>query len=233
MIIVTDAHVSKARGNDTAFFHMLAAIENTEHDLIFLGDIFDLCIALPRYETEIHHHFTSWCREQKKNRTIGFLEGNHEFYLASHRAEAFTWCSNDAWWQDEAGTVYVHGDQINRRDTNYLRFRKLGKNRISRYILRWLPFGPNIADSLKKGLKNTNMQSRLQIPWDEIKSFADNRFAEGVDTIFVGHFHREYGYGNQESKKMYLLPDWLGTQKVSLFQKNPLKISTRPWRELL
>ena len=233
MIIVTDAHVSKARGNDTAFFQMLAAVEKTEHDLILLGDIFDLWIALPRYETEIHHHFVSWCREQKKRRTIGFLEGNHEFYLASQRAEAFTWCSNDAWWRDDAATAYVHGDQINRKDTSYLRFRKLSKNRISRYILGCLPFGPKFADSLKEGLKNTNPQSRLQIPWDEIKSFADNRFAEGIDTIFMGHFHREYCYGNHESKKMYLLPDWLGKQKVALFQKNPQKISIRPWRELL
>jgi len=233
MIIVTDAHVSKARGNDTAFNKMLTALENTEHDLIFLGDIFDLWVALPRYETGIHRNFLSWCREQKKHRTVGFLEGNHEYYLASQRAEAFTWCSNDAWWQDDAGTLYVHGDQINRKDRNYLLFKKLSKNSIARYILRSLPFGPKIADSLKAGLKKTNQQARLQIPWDEIKFFADNRFAEGVDTIFMGHFHQEYCCANQESKNLYLLPDWLGTQKVALFEKNPRKLSTRPWRELL
>jgi UDP-2,3-diacylglucosamine hydrolase len=233
MIIVTDAHVSKARGNDTAFYKMLEAIESTEHDLIFLGDIFDLWIALPRYETDIHINFISWCREQKKKRTIGFLEGNHEYYLASQRAEAFTWCSNDAWWKDDAGTLYVHGDQINRQDKNYLRFRKLSKNSISRYILRSLPFGPNVSDSLKKGLRKTSKEYRLQIPWDDIKFFADKRFAEGVNTIFMGHFHQENSYRNQESKKIHLLPDWLGTQKVTLFQKNPLKISIRPWRELL
>ena len=233
MIIVTDAHVSKARGNDTEFFQMLAAIESTAHDLIFLGDIFDLWIALPRYQTNIHNNFISWCREQKKNRTIGFLEGNHEYYLANQKAEAFTWCSNDAWWQDDAGTLYVHGDQINRRDKKYLCFRKLSKNSIAKYILRSLPFGPKISDALKKGIKKTNKQHRLQLPWDEIIFFADNRFAEGADTIFMGHFHQEYCYDNQESKKIFLLPDWLGTQKVALFQKDPLKISTRHWRDLL
>ncbi len=233
MIIVTDAHISKARGNDTAFFKMLKAIESTEHDLIFLGDIFDLWIALPRYETDIHNKFISWCLEQKKNRTIGFLEGNHEYYLASQRGQAFTWCSNDAWWQDDAGTLYVHGDQINRKDRNYLLFKKLSKNSVSKYILQYLPFGPMIADSLKEGLKKTNSQLRLQLPWDDIKFFADNRFAEGIDTIFMGHFHQEYCYANQELKKLYVLPDWLGTQKIARFQKNPIKISTRHWSELL
>ena len=233
MIIVSDAHISKARGNDTAFFKMLGAIESTEHDLIFLGDIFDLWVALPRYETDIHNNFISWCLAQKKNRTIGFLEGNHEYYLANQRAESFTWCSNDAWRQDDAGTLYVHGDQINRQDKNYLRFRKLSKNSIAKYILRSLPFGPKIAFSLKARLKKTNSQFRLQLPRDDIKLFADNRFAEGIDTIFMGHFHQEYCYANQESKKLYVLPDWLGTQKVALFQKNPITITTRHWSELL
>jgi UDP-2,3-diacylglucosamine pyrophosphatase LpxH len=233
MIIITDAHVSKARGNHAAFFKMLEAIESTEHDLIFLGDIFELWIALPRYEEDIHLKFIAWCLEQKNSRAIGFLEGNHEYYLASQRAQAFTWCSNDAWWQDDAGTLFVHGDQVNRKDRNYLAFKKLIKNRISNFILRRLPFGPKIAESIKKRLKKTNIEFRLKIPRDEIKFFADNKFAEGVDTIFVGHFHQEYCYRNQESKKLYVLPDWLGTQKVTLYQKNPKKISTKHWRELL
>ncbi len=229
MIIITDAHVSKARGNDTEFYQMLEAIESTEHDLVFLGDIFDLWVALPRYETDLHNKFIAWCLEQKKNRSIGFLEGNHEYYLASQRAEAFTWCSNDAWWQDDAGTLYVHGDQINRKDRNYLLFKKLIKNWVSRYILQYLPFGPRITESIKKGLKKSNTEFRIQVPWDELKFFADNRFAEGADTIFMGHFHQEYCYRNPESKKMFVLPDWLSTQKVTFYQKNPKNISIIKW----
>ncbi|CAB1058926.1 hypothetical protein D1BOALGB6SA_3684 [Olavius sp. associated proteobacterium Delta 1] len=232
MIIITDAHISKARGNHTAFFTMLAAIERTEHDLIFLGDIFDLWIALPRYEDDIHIKFIAWCLEQKNRRTIGFLEGNHEFFLASQRAEAFTWCSNDAWWQDGAGTLWVHGDQINRRDRAYLAFKKLSKNHMAKLILRSLPYGPEITKSVKRGLKKRNNTFRMQVPWDEIKFFANNRFAAGVDTIFMGHFHQAYCYRNQESKKLYLLPGWLNTQEVTLYQKNPSTISTMPWRKL-
>lgn len=233
MIIITDAHISKARGNHTAFFKMLAAIERTEHDLILLGDIFDLWIALPRYEEDLHIKFTAWCQEQKHRRTIGYLEGNHDFFLASQRAEAFTWCSNGAWRQDEAGILFVHGDQINRKDLKYLALRKLTKNSMTKYILRYLPYGPDIAKSFKRGLKKTNKQFRIQIPLDEIKFFADNRFAEGIDIGFVGHFHQEYCYQNRESKKLFVLPDWLATQKITLYQKNPKKITMMHWKELL
>lgn len=233
MIIVTDAHISKARGNHTAFFTMLEAIERTEHDLIFLGDIFDLWIGLSRYEEDLHIKFIAWCLEQKDRRTIGYLEGNHEYYLANQRAQAFTWCSPDAWRQDDAGILFVHGDQINRKDRNYLALKKLINNSMTKYFLRFLPYGPDIAKSFKRGLKKTNKKFRMQIPQDEIKFFADNRFAEGIDTIFVGHFHQEYCYRSRESKKLYVLPDWLATQKITLYQKNPQKISTMHWRKLL
>jgi UDP-2,3-diacylglucosamine pyrophosphatase LpxH len=211
---------------------MLEAIAKTQYDLIFLGDIFELWIALARYEEDIHIEFTAWCMEQKNYRTIGFLEGNHEYYLTSQRAYAFTWCSNDTWRQDESGTLFVHGDQINRRDIRYLTFRNLIKNSISKFMLWGLPFGPKIAESVERGLKKTNTNFRIQIPQDEIKCFADTRFAAGVSTIFVGHFHQEYCYCKEESKKLYVLPDWLGTQKITLFQKYRKTISIMHWREL-
>ena len=233
MIIVTDAHISKSRANHAAFFKMLAAIERTEHDLVLLGDIFDLWIALPRYEEDLHIKFATWCLEQKDRRTIGYLEGNHDFFLASQRAETFTWCSNGAWRQDDDGILFVHGDQINRKDLKYLSFRKLTKNSIVKLILRYLPYGPDIAKSFKRELKKTNKKFRIHIPLDEIKFFADSRFAEGIDIGFVGHFHQEYCYNNPESKQFYVLPDWLATQKITLYQDNPKKISTMHWRELL
>ena len=233
MIIVTDAHVSKARNNHRPFFDMLATIETTEHDLIFLGDIFDLWIALPGYERDIHLDFTAWCREQKNQRTIGFVEGNHEFYLSSQRANDFSWCSNGTWRMDGAGIIFAHGDQINRKDKKYLVFKKLVKNNLTKTLLKHLPSGPEFADSIKRGLKKTNKKFRKQIPRDEIKFFADRRFAEGINTIFVGHFHQEYCYQNPDSKKLYTLPDWLSTRKITLYHKNFRKISIQHWKELV
>ena len=232
MIIITDSHVSKAQGNHIAFFNMLDALEKNNQDLIFLGDIFDLWIALPRYEEDIHHSFLSWCQNQKNHRTIGYMEGNHEFYLAEERSQAFTWCSKDSWWRDDENALFVHGDRINRKDKNYLSFRKLTKNRIVKFIIRSLPLSPGLFEAFKRGLKKTNMKFRKHLPRGEIKHFAESRFSEGVDTIFAGHFHREYLYCNHESKKMYLLPDWLSTQKVTFYSRSQKKITFIHWKEI-
>ena len=232
MIIVTDAHISKARGNHTAFFDMLAAVEKTEHDLIFLGDVFDLWIALPAFEDDLHAEFLTWCRKRKHSHTVGFMEGNHEFFLASQRAQSFSWCSQDAWRRDDAGTLFAHGDQINRRDKKYLAFRKLAKNNFAKFLLQKLPNGPAAAASIKKVLDKNDNNRRLVIPWDEIEHFAEFWFAAGVTSVFMGHFHREYCYRGQESKELHILPDWLSTQKVALYQQNPKKIKLLHWKEL-
>ena len=228
MIIITDSHVSKTKGNHATFFKMLEALGKNNQDLIFLGDIFDLWIALPRYEEDIHHDFISWCHDQKKYRTIGYLEGNHEYYLADEKAGAFTWCSKDAWWRDDAGVMFVHGDLINRKDKNYLSFRMLVKNKVTKFIIRSLPLTPKFIDSIKEASKKTNLKFRTHLPEEEIKFFAESRFAESVDTIFVGHFHQEYIYRNHEAKKLYVLPDWLSTQKVVFYHRGGYAPSSTP-----
>jgi UDP-2,3-diacylglucosamine hydrolase len=232
MIIVADSHISKARGNHTAFFDMLAAVEKTGHDLIFLGDIFDLWIALPAFEDDLHAEFLAWCRKRKHGHTVGFMEGNHEFFLASQRTQSFSWCSQDAWRRDDAGTLFAHGDQINRRDKKYLAFRKLAKNNFAKFFLQRLPRGPAAAASIKKVLDKNDSNRRLVMPWDEIERFAEFWFAAGVTSVFMGHFHREYCYRGQESQELHVLPDWLSTQKVALYQQNPKKITLLHWKEI-
>ncbi len=232
MILITDAHISKAAGNHATFFRMLGSLEKNNQDLIFLGDIFDLWVALPRYEQDIHRDFVAWCREQKKHRTIGFMEGNHEYFLARHRAPAFSWCSAEAWRRDDAGTLFVHGDQINRRDRNYLAFRKLLKNRVAKLILNSLPWGPRFAVSCKQRLMQINTDFRCHLPREEIRVFAESRFAEGADPIFMGHFHREYIYRNPGSKSLYVLPDWFSTQKVTVFDQKSKKATYLHWKQI-
>ena len=74
MIIIADAHIDESRGNESVFFQMLDAIEKTDQDVVFLGDIFELWIALPHYEKGSHRSFLTWCETQKRRRTVGFMQ---------------------------------------------------------------------------------------------------------------------------------------------------------------
>ena len=215
LILITDAHVSKARGNAPAFFRLLDALARYDDDLIFLGDIFDLWVALPRYENELHRRFLSWCRRQKKRRAIGFLEGNREFFVTASHTAAFSWCVSGPWHQDRYGNLFCHGDQINRLDFRYLSFRRLSKNRWSRLLLQALPLGPALAEHLKRRLKHTNPTFRRRLPIDQIERFAEARFREGARTVFAGHFHRSHTYYSPGGGQMHALPAWMTTGCVS------------------
>jgi UDP-2,3-diacylglucosamine pyrophosphatase LpxH len=232
MIIVADAHISRIRKNHHAFFDMLAAVEKTDHEIVFLGDIFDLWVALPGYEDDLHGAFVSWCRRRKKVQGVGFMEGNHEFFLADQRSRDFTWCSQAPWRRGEDGTLFVHGDRINRRDKKYLVFRGVTKSSLARWILQNLPCGPPVTAFIRKRLERSGNVHRTTIPWNAIEAFAQSRFAEGAATVFVGHFHREYRLGGEASKALYMLPDWSGTQKIAVYQKHPRKIQMMHWKAL-
>ena len=76
------------------------------------------------------------------------------------------------------------------------------------------------------------MEFRLQLPQNEIELFAESRFSEGVDTIFVGHFHQEFLYRNPESKALFVVPDWFSTQKVTVYHSDSKEITLIHWKEL-
>ena len=231
MIIIADAHIDEACGNDADFFRMLHALENNDHDVVFLGDIFDLWIALSRYEKNSHRQFLSWCQEQKAHRSIGFIEGNHEYYVAQEKQNYFSWCSDSAHWQDDKGNLFCHGDQINLYDKNYLRFRRFAKNKIMKSILRYLPFGPSIGELLKIQLKKTNLEFRKRLPETQITRFADDRFSNGAHTIFVAHFHQEYLYRNAEAGALYVIPGWFRSKHVTVYDTESKRVTSHHWHE--
>jgi UDP-2,3-diacylglucosamine pyrophosphatase LpxH len=215
MILIADSHINPDKGNDTEFFEMLRHFEKTTDDLVFLGDIFDLWIALPRYESDIHVRFLSWCEKQKAQRTVGFIEGNHEFFLARRWAYRFSWCTDASWYRDGKGNLFAHGDRINREDRNYLLFRRLTKNGVSQSVIRHMPFGPRLAAWVKRKLKHTNLMYRGYLPEEEILHFAGNQFDRGVEKIFLGHFHTQWSHALETGKEVFILPPWLNTGIVT------------------
>ena len=219
MIIVSDAHIDESLDNQTEFFRMLRALEKSDEDLVFLGDIFDLWIALPRYELRVQQRFLSWCSAQKKYRRIGFIEGNHEYFLAAERRDFFTWCSDGPYQRDGKGNLFCHGDQINRRDRKYLCFRKMAKTGLTKTGLRLLPFGPEFVEQLKARLKLTNFEFRYRLPLEELEHFALNRFDSGDRIIFVGHFHQVHRFRGPDGRNLYTVPSWSKKGMITHFEE--------------
>lgn len=226
MLIVTDAHVSAANGNQEEFAEMLSALERFEGEIVFLGDIFDLWIGLTRYEEPAQRAFVAWCANRGG---VGFVEGNHEFYVVRRHRAAFAWSSD--WGRRSGGLLFVHGDLINRADHKYLRWRKLSKNAAMRWFVRCLPFGTRLVQRVKRKMKKTNMAFRLHLPEEALSQYCRDRSAEGVTRIFVGHFHQAFAC-EHGGCHLTVLPDWFSTGMITAYDRDTGALQSAPWRQL-
>ena len=233
LILIADAHISQTRGNVDTFFEMLTVLARCNGDVVFLGDIFDLWIALPRYENACHHRFLSWCRTQKSVRNIGFIEGNHEFFLAQGHSAAFTWCTHRPWWLDDEGNLFCHGDRINRHDRYYLAFRQCTKNPIAKILIQGMPLGPRLVNDIKQRLKQTNKAFRKTLPLDQLRTFAEARFAQGAARVFLGHFHQAFQYHGQQGGALHTLPDWFSREWISVLPADRSILQQGYWQDIL
>ncbi|NOY81816.1 MAG: hypothetical protein GXP31_12540 [Kiritimatiellaeota bacterium] len=207
MLLVADAHVSVENGNVDSFFAMLDRIADTDEGVVFLGDILELWIGLPRYETDLHRRFLAWCRKQCDRRTVGFVEGNHEFFVARHHADAFSWCAAREYRDGEC--LYAHGDLIDAADRGYRLFRALTKNGAAHWLLAHAPGIPALVGRIKSGMERRSRRCAKHVPERDAARFAEACFAQGIRLVATGHFHRFHQYvsGNGVNR-LIVTPAW-------------------------
>ena len=187
-LMIADAHLT-CLGPEDEFFRLLDGVSRLPGDvgIIFLGDIFDLWIALRGYENDEHRRFLAWCRREKTNREVVFLEGNHEFFVAKKYADDFTYVGEDG-FQDGL-LQWLHGDRINSKDYAYKVLRFILRNPLTRGFL-WLAgptFGPAFAHYVRERLRTTNQAHKKFFPEPHALSFLASCPPDSI--VFAGHFH--------------------------------------------
>lgn len=230
-ILVADCHIREGAAEE--FFDMLAAIRQYEPaGVIFLGDIFELWIAFDGYESSIHTRFLDWCREAKNHFEVGFILGNHEFYVMEPHGAAFTWITEQS--HVTSGLLCMHGDLINQADKCYLLLRKILRSRLIRFLLRITArtIGPAVSDRFRRSLKATNRHFKRQLPMAVLENFARAAVPDQVRRIYAGHFHQHVVVDFPGSVPLEILPSWeAGGEIVRLTPEGESLCA--PWRELL
>lgn len=228
-LIVADAHLN---GGDAscAFFRFLADVSGLPPacGAVFLGDIFDLWLALPGYESEDQKRFLDWCRKEKERREIFFIEGNHEFYLSRTRRDCFTAVSGSG--IRCGGTLFLHGDRINRADWKYFLLRNSIRNMAVRTLLRLAApggFGPGICWKIRHGLHGTNLENKKFFPEHDAARLLAEAGKRGMKHVFSGHFHRGRSL-TSDGCRLDVLPAWGTGEEIGFFNKSTgeLKVGT-------
>ena len=233
-ILIADCHIRAHSDAEGDFFEMLDRIDAVNpKGVIFLGDIFELWIALKGYESFGHAQFVEWCSEHKKRLEIGFIEGNHEFYVSETHRDAFSW-ADDASYTLDSGVQFIHGDLINRDDRRYLLLRRLIRNPFTRFLLRLTArnIGPRVADKVRMSLKNTNLRYKRLLPMPHLENYSRNAGQGQIKRVFAGHFHRRETLSVPGGVPTEILPAWERDGEIVMLD-GQLRSRCGFWKELL
>lgn len=231
MIVVADAHVSTDPGAAAPFRQFLAAVSDTDHDVLFLGDIFDLWVGFPRYEGETHRHFLEWCAAERPRRSVYYLEGNHEYFVTRSHGDRFAGGDPER-LSLPGGILAVHGDGIDRSDYANQLFRFISKSALSYWVLKLAPGGPHFAHGVKHTLNNRRSGKAAEFPEALLRAFGDECFARGFRTVFLGHYHAPFVHETRAGR-LYVVPAWCESERIGLVEASTGAVRFGPWKELL
>ena len=231
-IFIADSHLREKDAEE--FFAMLGRIrDNPPAGVVFLGDIFELWIALDGYETALHRRFLGWCQEAKQQFEVGFILGNHEFYVMRRHAGSFSWITETEHTL-ACGIRCIHGDLINRADRRYLLLRKFLRSGFTRSFLQLTSrsIGPAISNFVLNSLKSTNQSHKRQLPMPQLERYVRSAKTEPVRKIFAGHFHQHERLNDPEGIPLEILPAWDAAGEIIRLSPD-LHSECGPWREIL
>ena len=228
--LVADSHLGDARAPGPEFVEMLSRLPDARA-VVFLGDLFQVWLALPKYwDANSRAVLEGFRRLQAAGTRTVFVVGNREFFLP--RTERATRARNlpfDAIVPGAAvlawsGRRYglTHGDVVNRRDSQYLKWRRFSRGRAFEALFRAMPGGVarRIAQKLERALATTNREIKIQYPADELEAFA-RAVLPGLDGFFIGHFHRDELIAvSGQRAALRIVPDWFSRKTLVKLQRD-------------
>lgn len=213
-LIIADAHVGQGTNDCGA---MTALVERAGAsgvgELIYLGDAFQYLIGMSKFwTTGVYRVLECWRRARSAGMVIGIVEGNRDFFLdAPDLAAEIDWSARVREF-DTGGRRYrlVHGDLVNRRDFQYRFWSTVSKSRVARVWAGLLPRSAAVAivRRMEAHLATTNRKFRYTKPIADLERSAAEAWADGVGTVFWGHFHSPWMCSDGDREAL-IIPAWL------------------------
>ena len=220
--IIADAHIGGPGGGPEPLITQLRALPSQGCErLVLLGDLFQAWIGFERFETPEIRAVAEALRELRRGGLpIDSIEGNRDFFLDAPRyADCFDRVVSEvAFTAGGKRYLAVHGDGLNDRDRQYLFWRWLSKNRVSRFWADKIPrrLAQRVVTSAEARLSQTNFKHKARIPDEVICHYGERRLAEGYDTLLLGHFHEARTW-QVPGGEIRLLEAWFTGRRVEWF----------------
>lgn len=216
-LVIADAHLGQADGDSEVMGELVArAISGGVTEIVYLGDVCQYLIGLPKFWTSaVHRMIEAWREARSAGVRVVVIEGNRDFFL-DEPPLAGEIDVGARTYQVVAGDRcirFVHGDLVNRRDLQYRFWSTVSKSWPARVWARLLPtsLAVTIVRRMEERLAKTNRKYRYVKPKDDLERSARAAWSEGVDLLLWGHFHTPW-WTVHDHRMGLVIPAWLETR---------------------
>jgi len=237
VFFLSDAHLgAEPRDRETArerrLHEFLTSLRGRASALYIVGDLFDFWFE---YRTAIpRRHFDTLAvlRSLREAGTeITYLTGNHDFYLGPFIASELgvRTSSGPVSLGLQQHRIWIHhGDGLVGGDLGYRVLKRVLRHPLSVALYRWVH--PDLGIPLAHWASRRSRHAKGTRPldgdrlWREV---AEPRFAEGFDTVMIGHFHHAYER-REGGRSFFVLGDWMDQFTYVMLERGVLRLETWP-----
>lgn len=236
---LADAHLGAESGEReaarTARLHQfLASLPGRAAELIIAGDLFDFWFE---YRTAIPRRHFATLAALRDLRDAGvavtYMNGNHDFWLGRFLRDDIGLTTHDGPLplERQGRRLWVHhGDGLIGGELGYRVLKRVLRSRVSIGLYRWIH--PDLGIPLAHWVSGRSRHARdperfpVERLWTEV---AVPRFAEGFDSVLIGHFHRALDR-REEGHQLVVLGDWIEQFTFAALRGGELSLETWPAR---
>jgi len=237
VFFIADAHLGaepeeRERTRAARLHSFLESLEGRAARLVIAGDLFDFWFE---YRTAIpKRHFATLLalrRLRVSGVPITYMNGNHDFYLGRFLADEIGVTTHDGPLPVTAQNrrLWVHhGDGLIGGDLGYRFLKRVLRHPASIGLYRWVH--PDLGIPLAHRVSGTSRHARdpekfpIDRLWHEV---AEPRFAEGYDSVVIGHFHLAIDR-REEDRQLVVLGDWIDKFTYGVLRGGRLTLETWP-----
>lgn len=208
----------------------LDALVTRAASVTIVGDLFDFWFE---YRTAIPRRAFETLARLRRLREAGvdvvYLNGNHDFWLGRFLEETIGVRTHDgplALERDGHRLWIHHGDGLVGGDLGYRVLRRVIRHPVSIGLYRWIH--PDLGIPLARQVSRWSRGSRDERPleperlWREV---ALPRFAEGHDTVMIGHFHHPF-QRRENGRAFFVLGDWIRSFTYVVLEGGELRLES-------
>jgi len=244
LYIVSDNHFSMDENNQNEkerrdkLFKVFKKIENSKKGTVIIGgDFFDYWFdythVIPSGYQTILNALKSLSQSGIK---IHYILGNHDYWdfgFLNKELDIIVHKKNLEINFNNQKLLFTHGDGLLQRDYGYRFMKSIIRHPL--FIKLYKLFPPDFTCKLAKKIsKSSSLYNHHDKYVDIIKhdvfKYAKKKWEQGVDTVFVGHYH-QVGIYNTNNKKVIFLGDWLSKYTVTVVDEN--KYWQGDWKKFL